>query len=106
VLTNPKPDILDRQMMSILKSISIPITTILIAATALSLVGITVNPIYNASAKECGDNSYSKTNDENNNDNGGTDSTTCTDKKDSNDHEHSATTAKDSTPFRLPMPFP
>jgi hypothetical protein len=106
VLTDLKPYISGGQMMSILKSISIPITTILIAATALSLIGITVNPIYNASAKECGDNSDSKTNDENNNDNGGTDSTTCKDKQDLNGHEHSTTRAKDSTPFRLPMPFP
>jgi hypothetical protein len=33
------------------------------------------------------------------------DSTACTDKKDSNDHENSAT-AKDTTPFLLPIPFP
>ena len=84
----------------------------MIAATALSLVGIAVNPIYKPSAKEC-DNSDTKLNDNNDNennndneDNDDTDSTTCTDKQDSNDYKHSTTTAKDSIPFRLPMPFP
>ena len=66
--------------------------TVLIAGTILSLVGIAIIPTYEADAKECN--------------NGDTaDSTACTDKKDSNDHENSAT-AKDTTPFLLPIPFP
>ena len=85
----------------------------MIAATAISLVGIAIVPIYKAIAKEC-NNSDSKTTNDNNNDknNNGNDdyaadSTTCTDKQDSNDHEHSsAISTKDSTPFLLPIPFP
>jgi hypothetical protein len=82
--------------------------TVLIAGTILSLVGIAIIPTYEADAKEC-NNGDKKTNDNNDKNNKGNDdtadSTACTDKKDSNDHENSAT-AKDTTPFFLPIPFP
>jgi hypothetical protein len=79
--------------------------TVLIAGTILSLVGIAIIPTYEADAKEC-NNGDKKTNDNNDKNNkGNDDSTACTDKKDSNDHENSAT-AKDTTPFLLPIPFP
>ena len=86
---------------------------VLIAGTVLSLVGIAIIPTYEANAKECNNGDRETTNDNNNdknnngNDDYAADSTTCTDKKDSNDHEHSSAIAtKDSTPFLLPIPFP
>ena len=76
--------------------------TVLIAGTILSPVGIAIIPTYEADAKEC-NNDNSDKNNKGNDDTA--DSMACTDKKDSNDHENSAT-AKDTTPFLLPIPFP
>ena len=81
--------------------------TVLIAGIVLSLVGIVIIPTYEADAKEC-NNGDRKTNDNNNNKNNNgnedaADSMTCTNKKDSNDHENSDT-AKGTTPFLLPFP--
>jgi hypothetical protein len=77
----------------------------LIGATTLSLVAalaFTIPSIHEVSAKECISNDGDNNNDENNNSND--DSTTCANQHGSKGH--SATTAKDLTPFRLPIPFP
>ena len=65
--------------------------SVLITATALSLVVVAILPMNEASAKVCENNN-------NNND------VTCTHQQDSNNHDHS--TPKDTTPFLLPVPFP
>jgi ABC-type Zn2+ transport system substrate-binding protein/surface adhesin len=79
----------------------------LIAAAVVSLVAVAILPVHEASAKECNSNNNNDNNnndDENNNSND--DTTTCTNQQGSKDHDHSASSTQDSTPFVLSLPFP
>jgi hypothetical protein len=73
--------------------------TILLVSVVLSFVVVTIFPVHEASAKQC--------NNDNNNNNADTHSTTCTNKQDSSNSDHSTTIiTKDNTPFVLSLPFP
>ena len=76
---------------------------ILAIATTLSLIVVDTFSIQETSAKECASND-NKNNNENNNSND--DRTIRANQQHSKDRVYIATIKEDSTPFRLPAPFP
>jgi hypothetical protein len=73
----------------------------LVTATTLSLVGVGMLTIQEASAsKQCDNNDDAK------NDNNDDTKTCANQQQQSKNHDPPASNTKNSVPFRLPMPFP
>jgi hypothetical protein len=83
----------------------------LLVATILSLVALTIMSIQEVIAAKCNsdDDRGGANNDNENNNNNDDDSKTCVNQQQHQSKDHDSSSApntKDSTPFRLPMPFP